>query len=381
MNILFFYVNPMITKKGGVQRVTRTLSKGLEEEGHHSFYISCKHEENDIENQYYLPDIDSIYTISNIKFIISFLKNKNIDVVVNQAGLGGTYGFLFMFIKLFYPCFKLVTVVHNSPLGKIRSFRHLNCKYYKYSFCSFFLDFFLKSFYFLKYTLNYQISYINSDKLVLLSSSYRDEISFFLPFYSLEKVTSIGNMSYLDKLEGGYPKENIVIYVGRLNLATKRLDDLLRIWSKVENKIPNWKLLIIGSGPDETELKALSQDLNLNNVEFTGFVEPHYYYRKAKIICMTSSVEGLPMVLVEAQSQGVIPIAYNSFKSLGDIVKDRDNGIVVPAFDSESFSEKLIELATNDSLVLRMSKRSLIKSEEFSLKNITKKWIELFNFL
>jgi len=48
---------------------------------------------------------------------------------------------------------------------------------------------------------------------------------------------------------------------------------------------------------------------------------------------MTSRFEGWPMVLMEAMQMGVVPVVYNSFESLSDIVVDGENGYIIPNND------------------------------------------------
>ena len=62
--------------------------------------------------------------------------------------------------------------------------------------------------------------------------------------------------------------------------------------------------------------------------------------KRAPILCMTSNYEGFPMVLVEAMQYGCVPFAFDSFPSLYDIINDGINGVIVPAFDEDSYAKK-----------------------------------------
>ena len=53
------------------------------------------------------------------------------------------------------------------------------------------------------------------------------------------------------------------------------------------------------------------------------------YLIKSKVFCMTSTTEGLPMVLLEAMSYGVPCIAYNTESGVKDIIDNNKNGFII----------------------------------------------------
>ena len=62
---------------------------------------------------------------------------------------------------------------------------------------------------------------------------------------------------------------------------------------------------------------------------------------------MTSGFEGWPMVLMEAMPMGVVPIAFNSFESLQDIISHKENGIIIPNNDMDKYVAGLKWLMTH----------------------------------
>ena len=81
-------------------------------------------------------------------------------------------------------------------------------------------------------------------------------------------------------------------------------------------QFPDWKLNIIGNGPDLDYLKKRANKMNLERIFFVGHQDPEPYYKRAKIFCMTSSYEGVPLVISEAQNYNVFPILFNSFATI-----------------------------------------------------------------
>ena len=85
------------------------------------------------------------------------------------------------------------------------------------------------------------------------------------------------------------------------------------------------------------------------------------------------------MVLIEAMQYGCVPIAYNSYTSLADILQNKKNGFIIPAFDRKEYIEKLEILMTNDVVRENMAKEGYESIKKFNHKYIANKWIELFN--
>ena len=116
----------------------------------------------------------------------------------------------------------------------------------------------------------------------------------------------------------------------------------------------------------------------MHTFPFEGFQKPDGYYDKAKIFCMASAFEGFGLVLVEAMSYGVVPMAFNSFSNCSDIIDDDKNGILVTPFSINEYRKKIIELIENDEKWMKMSTCSINKSKEYSIECIGAKWLDLF---
>lgn len=61
------------------------------------------------------------------------------------------------------------------------------------------------------------------------------------------------------------------------------------------------------------------------------------------------------MVLIEALTYGVVPIAFASFEALQDIIKDGINGFVITPFDKKKYADRLIWLMDNKEELMKMS--------------------------
>lgn len=62
---------------------------------------------------------------------------------------------------------------------------------------------------------------------------------------------------------------------------------------------------------------------------------------------MTSTFEGFGLVLVEAMQHGCVPIAFDSYPAVRDIISHGENGILIPPFQEEDYSNAIMALTNN----------------------------------
>src|SRR5690606_14985825 len=105
------------------------------------------------------------------------------------------------------------------------------------------------------------------------------------------------------------------------------------------------------------------------------------YYRKSAIFAMTSSAEGFGMTLIEAQQMGCVPVAFNSFLSLHDIIDDGENGYTIENNNLELYVDKLYNLMHDSGLRRTLAINAIQKSKDFRIEKIGRQWVELFNEL
>lgn len=142
---------------------------------------------------------------------------------------------------------------------------------------------------------------------------------------------------------------------------------------------PDWKFLIAGAGPLENQLKMEAESMGLQNIEFLGYVNPSEYYQRAKIFWMTSLFEGFGMTLVEAQTYGCVPVVYDSFESVKDIITDGENGRIVKFGDRKAFINATVNLISDEKKCYKMSEAAMQNYHRFELDIISKQWIDLFS--
>lgn len=109
-------------------------------------------------------------------------------------------------------------------------------------------------------------------------------------------------------------KENI-IYSNRLHKALYNIDTIIISFAKFVTSNPNWRLVLAGNGEETDRLKALVNELNLNNyVDFIGWVDAqtnYDYYCKSKIYVSIPQSDSVSLSLVEGIICGCIPFVSN----------------------------------------------------------------------
>lgn len=105
------------------------------------------------------------------------------------------------------------------------------------------------------------------------------------------------------------PESRRILFVSRIH-PKKGADILLRAWSRLQDKLPNWEVVI--AGPDENghqqELEALARDLQLNRVSWrprVGRDEKHALYRSADVFVLPTHSENFGLVIAEALANEV----------------------------------------------------------------------------
>jgi glycosyltransferase involved in cell wall biosynthesis len=136
-----------------------------------------------------------------------------------------------------------------------------------------------------------------------------------------------------------------LLCVGRL-IPIKGHIVLLRAFAEARKRLPGLELEIAGRGPLEPALKALGVELGIqDSVRFLGHVSPiQAAIERAAVVVVPSMGEGFGMVALEAMERARPVIAAN-IGGLGELVRDGETGILVPAGEAEPLAEAIVRVA------------------------------------
>lgn len=223
-----------------------------------------------------------------------------------------------------------------------------------------------------------------SDAYTVLCEPYKDQIAAELGIdAATSQIYPIENPERLVE-DICWEKDNVVMFCGRFENWSKRVDRLLRIWSKVQDRMPQWRLVLVGDGADGTMLRQMAQDLDLQRVSFEGMQKNIAgYYDRASVVAMTSETEGWPLALSEAQAYGCIGIAFGCTAGVSEILgTDGECGFVVPPFDEDQYAETLVKIASlSEDEKMRIRRNAVERRRRYAPEVIAEKWRQLFDTL
>ena len=133
--------------------------------------------------------------------------------------------------------------------------------------------------------------------------------------------------------------------MGRFAKDQKGIDILDKIVKKVISKEDRIRFHMVGGGGDGEKIIYSLGDNYKKNVKVLGFVNEKKLdeeYKNASLFILPSRYEGLPAVLIEAQTYGLPVVAFD-VKDPSDIVRVKRQGTLIKPFNTENFTDNIIE--------------------------------------
>lgn len=374
---------------GGAERVTMYVAKYLAEKGCKVYVIT-----SDFRKSLMPADCgDDVLEVLEVnkphlqhskacaRIIASYINEKKVDILVFARTLHNL-----PWLKK-QCCCKFVAINHGTPFWEIRDIEtdrrrkaQRKAKYWMK------WHLYYRWLYQYAHTLErkierrYRYTIRHTDAYVTLCEEYKNEVvkRLHLPMETVNgRLHVIGNSCKRPDWVNT-DKDREIVYVGRLTYADKRVDRLVRIWQMICDKVPEWHLTIVGDGDTLNDLKQ--QSVHLPRISFVGHqndVSP--YLQRAAILCLTSAIESWGLCLMEAQSYGVVPIAFNCSAGVRSLLAPSGkHGILVDDGNEQAYAEALLKLINDEEGRKLMQKQILIKSGDYDYKEMGKKWYKMF---
>jgi colanic acid/amylovoran biosynthesis glycosyltransferase len=198
-------------------------------------------------------------------------------------------------------------------------------------------------------------------------------------------------------LEAGFPKDKLrvhytgvncdtfrlstqarqpaVLFVGRL-VPKKGCAHLIEAMARVNRINPDVRLIVIGDGPLQNDLRRLAAEFQLP-VDFLGaqpVAEVRKWMSRVSVFCVPSleakdgDSEGFGMVFAEAQAMGT-PVVSFRHGGLPEAVEENVTGLLVQERDSEALANAIARLLDDSELWSRFSAAGAARvRDSFSLK-------------
>lgn len=380
--------NPQI---GGIERVSVSLATELIRNSIEVIFISRRKsiysKSYELPAKQYFLSEDKDYSESCISEIIHIINKEKVDILLNQNSHSYLFNKECEQVKM-RTGVKLISAFHFCPDMRIRANRNLvdfffftfkeNLVHIIKDICTRFPFHFITLY---SHRKLYKHLYKISDAVVLLSNKFNSSFCNIAGINNSNRITAINNMLSFQsssKIEHKKKKKQI-LFCARLS-PQKAPYRALYVWKKIYTKLPDWELVILGSGPFFDRLLISCQRLNLPRVRFEGFKNPIKYYQRASIFLMTSNYEGWGLSITEAMQYGCVPMAFRSYDSIDDIIDNGVNGFIIEPFDINEMANKVLEVA-NSSCIESISNAAYNKSLNFKPTEISHQWIKLFNHI
>lgn len=395
MNILIINADSTPNFIWGIKRVCITLARQWTLQGMHVSFVCVKDSNKTYDSiagipQVHLPESVDILSSSNKRFLCQLIQDSGIDLIFNP--FMDCKESTRLCVDVSKDCgVKLVNAWHFAPTHFIDVVDNSFFAQYKLGnpIKHYLLDFLLWiKWHLLKrnkvkqaWNRYFDECIKNSASIVFLSERFLPTVEQMVGYQS-DKVIVINNPNSFDNVEfkSLKDKEKIVLWSGRFGYDMKRTDKMLYIWKQVLVSHKDWRLIVCGSG-DTVYFRQLCSKFHIKNIEFSGFVNMEEYYAKASILCNTSVTEGWGMVITEAMQYSCVPMAFDSYASVHDIIEDGDNGYIIPAFDEKEYARKLDLLMSDKELRMKMASNGRESTKHFEPEMIAQQWIELFHSL
>jgi glycosyltransferase involved in cell wall biosynthesis len=381
MNIALVLTQKFDPDAGGVQRTTSKLAKIYQSRQHHVIIISIGNHTTRQENY----DGIVLYNI-NLKEtnqLKTVLHNEKIDCIINQVGY--SVGLTKLILKNKPVKTKLINTLRINPLNFYDNHQNLIRELFKRKKIGFLNTMFTRKiilgYHVVKQNLELRFIVKNTDAFVMLSEKFKPELLFLVPSLKkyLHKIYGIGNPFKRPDIDlKTIKKENVVLFVGRLNIPQKGVDLLLQIWKRLHEQSSDWQFWVLGEGEEKKNMEKFCKENKLDRVTFFGKVNPNEYYKKAKIFHMTSAYEGFGNVLIEAQSYGCVPMLFDSYAAASDIITHNKNGVLINAFDINQYIEQTVNLMNDPKKMPELATNGFENVLRFSYEETFKKWDVVF---
>ena len=359
---------------GGAERVHVNIANGFSERGHEVFLVADIYQ----SASYFVNDKVSILPLCprsankitkwmrSIFMLRKYVKLYKPDVVIGNM----------------YLCSMLSKMsVWGTSIPVIMTIHHaLESKEYKFGKLEMFLDRHTSFFY------NATTVLTNADRELLAKRYHQKKNIYVMPNpLTFTPVTFREDGCMINENRECLEKEHIILAAGRLNnWRLKGWDILIKAVSKIKTELQKegWKVQVAGGGTDDTLffLRNMSKQAGVDDVlEFIGYqTDMEKLFQKAAVFCLSSRSEGLPMVLIEAMSQGCAPIACNNLGRTKEIITNEREGLLFKTADVDDLAKKLSIIIKDNQKRRSIQIAAIERSKAYLPVKVLEKWEHLF---
>ena len=193
------------------------------------------------------------------------------------------------------------------------------------------------------------------------------------------KIYHIPNGIDIESLEKKTDRlfEKQIIFAGRFS-KEKGIFTLLEIAQKLPREI---NLIIIGSGPEESKVKQISE--KFNNIHFLGLKNKNQVIaliRGSDLLIQPSLIEGISTTLLESMACKT-PIIASDIPGIREILEHNKTGILVPPNNVDLFVNEIVKTIHNNKTKDLLSNNGFTEVLNYNWENIGAKYLNLYQSL
>lgn len=388
MNILFLFEAPIKPTVGGVQRVTEVLTKEFQRRGHNVYFLAYSYEYMMDYQKFVAPQfyIDAASLPKNdIQFRLSEIVNENnINIVVSQ-NLQNNH-----ILKLLPAGLKIISVCHTQPFlcenitrKHLKNIKARNLKEKCFKLVSVCFPALYRKHMETSEKRDTKTAFQISDKVCYISSRFWDRIVRHVSSFPQEKFVAINNPNTFSAVSdhSSIKKENLIIWVGRVNNENKNTIGFIRMWQLFQKRNPTWYTIIIGHGRDLENNRNYVKRNNVQNIELVGRQDNvEDYYARAKFVVVTSWSESWCMSITEGMVFGCVPCVFGTYETVFDMITDGESGIITKPTEKD-MAERLQYYVDNEAQREQLSRNAIDMVKHFDVSIIANQWLDIFHRL
>lgn len=215
------------------------------------------------------------------------------------------------------------------------------------------------------------------DYFVMFGEVNLKELEYFVPDYKPEKIALIPNS--IPRVAASVPaKEKVILYLSRVSYHQKQAELILPLWKLIYPRLPDWRLQIVGEGDALEDLKMQLAHDQIPRTELLGKQSADPFYERAPIYFMTSSFEGFPNTVIEAQSYGAVPVIFDNYPMASSVLHHGQDGYLIKPFVLSDMADSIVTLAQQDELRSAMARNALDNATHYTIDRVGEQWVDLF---
>lgn len=222
------------------------------------------------------------------------------------------------------------------------------------------------------------LTYVHATRIIGVSAGV---VAAMPPEWQAKARTIHNPVPGLQRPENAAPQPGHIVAMGRL-APQKGFDLLIDAFVTVKAHHPAARLTIYGEGPERFALMAQVARLQLEDaVTLPGRAEnPTQALCAGAIFAFPSRYEGFGLALGEAMSLGLPVIAADCPSGPGEMIRNEENGLLVPPNDADALAEALLRLLDDPAFAARLGHEARTIGDQFSEARFSAAWEEALRF-